>query len=131
SIAARAIPELNEDARPEAIEPDWMVHFFERARLTSDAEMQSLWARILAGQANAPGAFSRRTIDAVGNLEKSDAALFTTLCRFAWMFGPDWSPLIYDIDDPVYTRAGINFERLSHLDDIGLITFEAAGLILF
>lgn len=30
--------------------------------------MQTLWARILAGEANAPGKFSKRTVNLVGSL---------------------------------------------------------------
>ena len=56
--------------------------------------MQSLWARLLAGEANQPGTFSKRTVELVASLDKSDAQLFTGLCRFAWFVGED-CPLVF------------------------------------
>lgn len=102
SITAKAIPLLSEDAKPDAIERDWLSHLFDRCRLTSDAEMQSLWAAILAGQANSPGKFSRRTIELAGTLDKTDAQLFTKFCTFAWMIG-DLTAMIHDPSQEKYT----------------------------
>ena len=35
------------------MEEDWIANFFDKCRIVSDSEMQSLWARVLAGEANA------------------------------------------------------------------------------
>ena len=70
SITAKAIPHLKDDAKPDEIEKDWITNFFDKCRLISDQEMQTLWANILAGQANAPGSFSKRTIEIVAALDK-------------------------------------------------------------
>ena len=86
-ITAQAIPLLTADAKPEEIETDWVTHVFDKCRLVSDAEMQSVWARILAEEANQPRTFSKRTIDLVASLDKVDAELFTSFCTFVWMFG--------------------------------------------
>lgn len=123
SITALAMNDLSQDAKPEELEPDWLAYFFERSRLVSDAEMQTLWGKLLAGQANKPGSFSRRTVDSVSSLEKADAQLFTTLCTFGWVIGLV-APLIYETGADVYTRAGITFQSLTHLDNIGLVTFN-------
>ena len=77
-MVAQAIPELEGDAKPDEIDNDWMTRFFEASKLVSDKEMQSLWARLLAGEANKSGTFSKRTIDQVPNLEKSDALFSRT-----------------------------------------------------
>src|SRR5271154_6837410 len=85
--------------------------------------MQALWARILAGEANSPGRFSKRTVDLLASLDKSDAALFSGLCGFAVELGGS-HPLIYDHNHGIYTERGINFGALSHLESIGLIHFS-------
>lgn len=123
SITAKALPHLKDDAKPDEIEKDWITNFFDKCRLISDQEMQTLWANILAGQANAPGSFSKRTIETVAALDKSDAKLFTTLCSFAWMI-EILTPLIFDIENKILNRAGIDFSSLTHLDDLGLLTFS-------
>jgi len=126
SVTEQSIPELKEDAKPEDIENDWLASFFEKCRLVSDKEMQSLWAKLLAGEANSPGTFSKRTVEQISNLDKSDAQLFTSLCGFGWVIG-DIVPLVYDVEQEIYNEKGIYFNSLKHLDDIGLITFNDLG----
>ncbi|WP_292482224.1 DUF2806 domain-containing protein [Mesorhizobium sp.] len=86
AITAGAIPHLSADAKPEAIPSDWLAHFFEKSRIVSDGEMQMLWSKILAGEANTPNSFRKKTVELVSTIEKSDASLFTKLCSFVWMF---------------------------------------------
>src|ERR1700682_4064152 len=76
-VTAGAIPLLGVDAKPQDVDEDWLAFLFERAKLVSDAEMQSLWSRILAGEVNSPGAFSRHTLQVVSGLDKRDAHLIT------------------------------------------------------
>src|SRR5437868_4297662 len=56
-ITQKALPLLNEDSKPSEIEDDWITHFFDRCRLVSDDELQSLWSRVLAGEANSAGTY--------------------------------------------------------------------------
>jgi len=123
-ITLLALPDLASDSNPEEIDTDWLVNFFDRGRLVSDAEMQSLWARLLAGEANKPGAFSRRTVGLVANFDRNDAGLFTALCGFAWTTG-DISPVVFEHQLEIYTKAGVNFGMLTHLEAIGLVRFES------
>lgn len=122
-ITAKAIPHLTPEATPQNIENDWLTHFFDRCRLVSDQEMQTLWSNVLAGQANNPGTFSKKTVDLIASLDKADAQLFTKFCSFAWMVN-GLSALVLDENNDIFARAGINFSTLNHLDDIGLITFN-------
>ena len=75
-VTQKALPQLDADAKPEAIEDDWLTHFFDRSRLVSDDEMQQMWSRVLAGEANRHGTFSKRTINFLSSLDKSDAEQF-------------------------------------------------------
>ena len=124
-ITRQAIPLLSATATPEKIEKDWIANFFDKSRLISDQEMQRLWANILAGEANVPGSFSKRTVNLLGDLDKSDAELFTSLCGFAWSIGII-TLLILDFQNSIYNNNGINFNSLCHLDSLGLIKFEIA-----
>lgn len=123
NITTEALPLLEPEARPDEIEHDWIVNFFDKSRLISDTEMQQLWAKILAGEANLPGSFSKRTINLMASLDKNDAQIFERLCNFCWKIEVT-QPLIYDHQDDLYTKNGISFSDLNHLDSIGLITFE-------
>ena len=119
SITEKALPGLNDAAHPENIEEDWVAHFFDKCRLVSNENMQTLWSRVLAGEANSPGRYTKRTVSLLSTMDKADAELFKALCSFVWHIG-EWVPLIFDFEDPIYSAAGINFTSLTHMDDIGL-----------
>jgi hypothetical protein len=123
SITFKALPQLEADSKPQEVDDDWITNFFDKCRLISDEEMQALWAKVLAGEANTPGEYSKRTVNFLGSLDKSDAALFATLCGFVWFIG-GYVPLIYDINSSIYIDHGISFDVLKHLDDIGLLRLE-------
>ena len=127
AIATKALPQLNDNAKPNSIENDWIVNFFDRPRTIPDEEMQNLWARVLAGEANAPGVFSKRTVNSISDLDKQEAILFTQLCGFVWKRQGRVTPLVFDYSAKIYNRVGINFESLAHLESIGLIQKNDAG----
>src|SRR5438045_3237989 len=62
-ITQGALPLLSETAVPEKLDDDWITNFFDKSRIVSDEDMQELWSRVLAGEANYPGAFSRKTVN--------------------------------------------------------------------
>ncbi len=117
-ITQKALPQLKDESQPDKIEDDWIANLFDKSRLISDNEMQELWSRVLAGEANSPGTFSKRTIGLLASLDKSDVDLFTRVCGFVWMIG-DNIPLIYDEKNEIYSSQGIDFMALSHLESIG------------
>ena len=124
NITQKALPQLEETSNPKNMEDDWVANFFDKCRIVSDEEMQSLWAKVLAGEANSPGTYSKRTVNFLSSLDKTDANLFTSLCGFGWFIG-DIVPLIFDAKQPIYNGQGINFNTLTHLDNIGLVSFNS------
>lgn len=125
-ITAQAAEELPADAKVESLSEDWVAHFFKQCDTVSDKEMQSLWARLLSGEATKPGTFSKRTVDFVSSIDKKDAQLFSTFCQFLWFLG-DLVPLVYESENEIYTKQGITFSALKHLDAIGLVSFESTS----
>ena len=115
---------LNADAEPDKIDDDWLTHFFDRCRTVSNKQMQDLWSRILAGEANQAGAFSKRTVEFVSTVSKRDAEQFTRLCRHVWAIHGHAVPLILDADSPLCTANEIFFPTLSSLELLGLIHFN-------
>ncbi len=121
NITNKALPKVGENSAPEKVENDWLANFFEKCRLISDEEMQNLWAKVLAGEANSPGKFSKRTVSILSSLDKSDALLFENICSFSWAIG-DGVPLIFDEEDQIYAKNKINYAVIKHLVEIGLIS---------
>jgi Protein of unknown function (DUF2806) len=128
SITSKALSQVQDTSTPQNMEDDWILNFFDKCRLISDEEMQVLWSKILSGEANSPGTFSKRTISFLSSMDKSDALLFQSLCNFGLHFIPDdIVPLVFDTQSPVYMNHGIDFVSLKHLDEIGLISFDTFG----
>lgn len=120
NVTAKALPLVKEQATPEDIEQDWLVNFFDKSKLVSDEQMQDVWGRILAGEANSPGTFSRFTINTLGNLEKHDAELFSKICSMCWMI-MEPTPLIYNLNDGIFKQSGITLLALADLERLGLV----------
>ena len=132
SIVEKAIPDIHESAPTEDVEGDWITNFFDKCRSVSDHEMQLLWSRILSGEANAPGSFSRKTVNLVADLDKASAKLFHTLCSFGWQVDDTFTPLILDFDELIYNQQGVEFSLLGELDAIGLIRIGGSeGYMLY
>lgn len=123
AITQNALPLLEDKSTPQNVADDWITNFFDKSRIVSDEEMQSLWSKVLAGEANAQGAFAKRTVNLLADLDKEDAVLFVRLCGFGWMIGKV-APLIFDVQASIYNDQGINFDTLSHLESLGLIQFN-------
>lgn len=124
AITQGAIPLLEDKSSPQNVTDDWIINFFDKSRIVSDEAMQSLWARVLAGEANAPGTFAKRTVNLLGDLDKEDAELFTHLCGFGWVIEDSVIPLVFDDSADIYSQQGITFSSLSHLESLGLAQFK-------
>lgn len=129
SIVEKALPLLDEDeSTKQQVDNDWIVNFFEKCRTVSDEDMQQLWAKILASEANEPDKFCKKTVNLLSDLGSSDAQLFTQLCGFCFQIGNAYShPLIFNFDDAIYTSNGIKFSSLRDLETLGLIKMESVG----
>ena len=76
----KAIPQLSEDADPNAIEDDWIIKFFDKCRLVTDDEVQDLWASILAGEANSAGSYSPKALTILADMNQNSLMLFNAFC---------------------------------------------------
>jgi hypothetical protein len=137
-ITRKAISLLGKDSRPQDVDDDWIAHFFDRGRLTSDEAMQRLWSSVLAGEANEPGSFSRRTVNLLADLNRADAELFTRVCDFGWLIeGHELGqlrgcnqtalqtvPVIFSVGEKIYRDNGLSYAKMCHLDSLGLVRYN-------
>ena len=99
----KAIPQLNEDADPHAIENDWIIKFFDKNRLVTDDEVQNLWASILAGEANSKGSYSPKALTTLADMNQKDLILFNAFCSLC---------IVY-LEDPIafqFRKSSSNFK---------------------
>lgn len=81
----KAIPQLNEDANPNAMDDDWIIKFFDKCRLVTDDKVQDLWASILAGEANSVGSYSPKTLTTLADMNEKALRLFNTFCSLCFV----------------------------------------------
>jgi Protein of unknown function (DUF2806) len=119
-ILRLASAQVAEDATPgepppdEKIAEDWRRKFTSFAEDISDQQMQTVWARILAGEFRQPGTFSYRTLRLVSELSPVIAATFEK-----------FSDQVITGDALVTLRAewneGENFMAAKALEDWGIL----------
>ena len=118
--ASRALPNVVSD---ESLDEDWILQFFENAQDVSDAEMQRLWGRLLAGEVASPRTYSKRTLQFLKTMDKQEAVAFVKYCGFAFADSGGW----YFVFDSEITRSEMarlldNVDYPSHFANIGLVT---------
>ncbi len=123
AVATKAIPHILETAQADKIDADWLSNFFDKCRLASSGELQEVFAKLLAGETNSPQSISKRTVNALAQLDQRDALLFKKFCSFVWVFG-NLTPMIFEINSEIGKESGINFSSLHHLQSVGLINFS-------
>ena len=120
-ITAKAIPLLSANSKPENVGIDWIFNWFDRSSTVSDEEMQTMWAKVLASEANQHGSFSKKTVNILADFDKKDAESFTKLCGFCWDIGGEPTLLIYDWGHQIYTENGVGIESLRDLEALGVV----------
>jgi len=120
-VAAKALPEIKIGAVAENVEDDWVTEFFQKCRTVSNQDAQSLWAKVLAGEFNAPGSFSKRTLNVLSMISHFEALTFQQLCKTVWNFGGTLYPVLSPMP---FESLGLSHLLLEHLEAAELIKFH-------
>ncbi len=136
AIVMNALIHLNNDARPDDMDDDWLRNWAGRCKSVSDAQMQERWSRVLAGEANNPGTFSRKAVNVLADMDSTVANTFATYCGFFVGIGRQAVPLII-LDESknlpgIYRDQGIDFDALRALAETGLLSvaFEHLSVLI-
>jgi hypothetical protein len=121
--------ELPDAVSDQPVDEDWVAQFFNHCQDVSNEQMQTVWARLLAGEVAKPGSFSLRTLGLVRVMDKDDANTFTRFCSVVWQFPGGPTPIIPQLEN-LTSLPGIQltFSDIIHLDSLGLIRFDSTGL---
>lgn len=122
NITSDALGLLEKESKPQNIDDDWIINFFDKARLISNEQMQKLWAKVLSGEANTPGTYSKKTIDILSSLSQDDAELFTKFCSYCFTIDDDSAiPMISGLNNQIFTQNNIDFPTIVRLESFNLI----------
>ena len=130
SVVEDAADELGDkEVSDHEPDPDWTARFFNDIQDVSSKEMQSLWAKVLAGVVERPGSTSIRTLSILRTLDHAAAELFRTLCSVCVSVRPDgngfWDARVPSLGGNVGENAlkkyGLDYSSLSVLTEHELI----------
>lgn len=130
--AFSALPDESFPVSDQPVSKDFIYRFYEECKGISNEQMQNFWGKLLAGEVMQPNSFHVKTLSIVKNMQPEDAILFSKFCRFAWLIDDSTTvkrktPLIFNSEDLIYESNGITFDKLMHLQYLGLITFGDVG----
>lgn len=132
NILALASHDLKSDNNPKNMDDDWISYFFDKAKNISDSEMQLIWGKILAKEANNPTSISKSLVNSLSLIEKYQAETFQNLCQYQIeIIEPSKQAsskcliIPFDIGGTYFEH--INRSILSELDNIGLISYTDMG----
>lgn len=118
-IATRS---LQNNAKPENVEDDWLGQFMNKAKIVSSQEFQWIWGKILARECNEPGSIPCTVLFTLEKMDKEDAETFTALCRTAVQLEGEYAPFIINSRFDEYNLLlDIDLDKLISLNALGLI----------
>lgn len=108
----------------DPVDPDWKAAFIDSCQDVSDAQLRTLWSKMLATEVARPNSISRRVLTSVRQMGKSDAVAFETLCGhslFGHVFGMDERPERFVFS---FSKAKLGRDAFESLALLGLIAHE-------
>ena len=126
---------VSDDAQPEKVEEDWFTFFFDKVKNVTDEAVLNMWSRILAGEVNKPGSFSRSLLHTLSIMSSAQAELFCNISRFCmyeYKNGDVVHPLIFIASNvEAYKSSQITAEGLFELENLGLIQCDFKDEFVF
>ncbi len=116
------------------ISDDWLNTFEAEAENMSSDYMRTVFGKLLANEVKRPGAFSRRSVKILGQMERQEAEIFARFCSLAVQFEVDGkvlSGLLMTLGEDVevngLSRYGLDYRSLMTLIDYGLVLGTFSG----
>ena len=129
-IATNNFPSPNPNESIPVIDDDWLHQFRKLAVMKSNAEIQEIWGRILAGEIYKPGSFSPMTLEIMARLDQRTAKMFEGIVNYTFIIEGRWNMLVTSgLGKDGEQVDFINQGNLMHLESIGLIRTNGLGLM--
>ena len=114
------------------VDHDWTARFFSEVQDVSSEDLQSYWAKVLAGEVEQPGSTSIKTLNVLKNLNKRAADLFVKFCSACVTVSiPEEGfldarvPSLSDYNEGNSLREyGLDYGKLKTLQEHGLVTSD-------
>jgi hypothetical protein len=112
------------------VEEDWFYKFYDFAGQVSDDSVQEIWAKILAGEVNSPGSYSKRTLSILSNLSKQDAELLVKIKNLLITVGGRFYFPTYFTTAEEQELLNITYEDILMLQEVGILYESSSQLTI-
>lgn len=146
AIIEKSLKYCSDQDISDRADPDWFSFFIELAEKVSNKTMQELWAKILAGEINQPGAYSLKALQTFKSLSIYDAKLLAKACSVAVklagkknlriLTGSYQKPSLFNLLDKQrqvhlsLQSFGLGYAEITALADNGLLSLQETELQL-
>lgn len=124
NIFLTALKFLDNTAKPNDVDDDWLTYFFDNAKNISKEEMAIIWGQILAREINEPNRIPKCLIYILSTIDYEDAMAFKKLANFSLEVGEEYCPIIISSKREVYIKNGLSMGEIINLQNTNLIQYS-------
>lgn len=85
SVLIMAVDQLEgKTVNEEKVDKDWVAQFISHVEKVSNEEMQLLWSKLLAGEVQKPGSFSKRAMTTLASMSTEEAKAFYEIAVYSF-----------------------------------------------
>lgn len=136
-VLSHAESEVKTNVNITDVDDNWLEEFQDHAEKISDEDTQIIWGKLLAGEMNSPGSYSKQLMSILSTMSKADAETFVKLSSFC----------ILALDTPssmkgqgvillhpdkgkgnTYNHEAFNYDMVSCLSSFGLLNLSGGML---
>ena len=116
----------NEEMSSDRISDVARDKIIKGSREADEQEMREIWAKLVLGELESPGLYSKRSMDILANMTRRDAEDFQTLCSYcAYPLGKEGDVdsllIVENIDDGSINDGAMSLRDRTNLESMGLV----------
>lgn len=125
-----AVEHLDPSSVSENVSNDWITFFFDKVKDVTEDYMKEIWGKILAGEFNEPGTYTKRLLHTLSIMDGNMASTFQKIRSSCFYREPHLLTFIYRTNNSTidntkkYRDLGMIFKDFRELDSLGLIEYR-------
>ena len=118
---------VGDDYDASGIDHGWFIRWSDGASEQCDDEMRVIWGKLLAGELEQPGTYTKRAMSILSDMSRDEALVFSKLCSTSIFVNPRGNRFLTavlrkDKAGGTYNDGLLSLEDLDVLSSLGLIT---------
>ena len=109
------------------VDSSWLASFLSSCRMMPEPLLQEALARAFLYEAVTPGRFDQRHLNILVGLSSQDWKTLTAICSCSCQISGRITPVVFDYEESVYTKVGLDYQALDGLIAAGLVTHGGTG----